>query len=101
MIRFKITEVVATDDGHTTRHSPFLNGEEIDVHHDGQRNQPCNLALLHPKMISESAFGIKSAFDVKSAFRYHFCLSKALLLSKTLSISLLDAKVQDWSLWVV
>ena len=35
-----------------------------------------NLALLLLKVISESAFGIKSAFDVKSAFRYHFCYQK-------------------------
>ena len=35
-----------------------------------------NLTLLHPKVISESAFTIKSAFDVKSAFRYHFCYQK-------------------------
>ena len=46
-----------------------------------------NLALLLLKVISESAFGIKSAFDVKSAFRYHFCYRKALLASKALLIA--------------
>ena len=42
----------------------------------GKKPKGSNLALLLLKVISESAFGIKSAFDVKSAFRYHFCYQK-------------------------